>query len=89
MKALTTNIEIKKDVIKRDYLTMREDLLIYNRTVPNIHIFYYIPIKWYTSENHTIYSLNTVYYPKRGLYNYSTVDYAKKILREHFELGII
>lgn len=64
---------------------MRQDLLTYNKTVPNIHIFYYLPIKWYAAENHTIYSLNTVYYPKRGLYNYSTVEHAKRILYEHFD----
>lgn len=78
-------MDAKREDIKKDYLTMKEDLLIYNKTVPNIHIFYYLPIKWYAAENQTIYSLNTVYYPKRGLYNYSTVEYAKKILQEHFE----
>jgi hypothetical protein len=82
---LTENLEIKKEDIKRDYLTMNENLLIFNKTVPNVHIFYYLPIKWYAAENHSVFQLNTVFYPKRGLYNYSNIEYAKRILREHFE----
>lgn len=85
VKLMTETVDGKKDDIKRDIFTMSQDLLIYNKTVPNVHIFYYLPVKWYTAENQSIYQLDTVFYPRRGLYNYSTVEGAKAILKEHFQ----
>lgn len=70
---------------KRDVFGMNEDMLIYNKTVPNVHIFYYLPVKWYTAENQSVFQLDTVFYPRRGLYNYSTIESAKTILKEHFQ----
>jgi hypothetical protein len=84
VKLMSGIVEDKKDDIRRDVFAMNEELLIYNKTVPNVHIFYYFP-RWYSStDNQSIYTLDSVYYPKRGLYNYSTIETAKKILTEHF-----
>lgn len=85
VKLMTENLDLNKIDIHRDTFTMSEDLLIYNKTISNVQIFYYLPVKWYKAENQSIYQLNTVFYPKRGLYNYSTVESAKKILKAHFE----
>ncbi|KAL7020396.1 hypothetical protein ACKWTF_011509 [Chironomus riparius] len=86
VKLISENMNlIKKDDPNRDTFMMSEDLLIFNKTVSNVHIFYYLPVKWYTSENQSVFQLDTVFYPRRGLYNYSTIEYAKAILKEHFQ----
>lgn len=85
VKLMSESLDFHKVDINRDTLTMEEDLLIYNKTVSNIQIFYYLPVKWFKAENQSVFELNTVFYPKRGLYNYSTVELAKKILKAHFE----
>ncbi|KAG5672366.1 hypothetical protein PVAND_002498 [Polypedilum vanderplanki] len=86
VKLMSENLDSKKDDSKRDIFSMNEDLLIFNKTVPNIHIFYYIPIKWYTPEkNQSVYQIDTIYYPRRGLYNFSNIEVAKMILREHLQ----
>lgn len=86
VKLMQESLDLHKLDLNHDStFMMEEDLLIYNKTVSNIQIFYYLPVKWYKAENQSIYQLNTVFYPKRGLYNYSTVESARRILREHFE----
>lgn len=99
VKLMTQNMDITlKDDPRRDVFSMSEDLLIYNKTVQNIHIFYYAPIKWYTTatenqsiqtnnKNQSIFQTNidTVFYPRRGLYNHSTIESAERIIKEHFE----
>lgn len=74
-----------KSDLNSEIFSMDKDLLIYNKTLSHMHIFYYLPVKWYTPENQSIYQLNTVFYPKRGLYNYSMIESARKILKVHFE----
>jgi glycoprotein endo-alpha-1,2-mannosidase len=64
--------------------TMDDELLIYNKTLSNIMIFYYLPVKWNRSGNQSD-QLNTIFYPKRGLYNYSTVESASNLLKAHFD----
>lgn len=85
VKLMTETLEIHKFDANHDLFTMDEELLIYNKTISNIQIFYYLPVKWYTAENLSLHQLNTVFYPKRGLYNYSAVEAAKRILKAHFE----
>lgn len=85
VKLMTESLDLHKIDVNRDVFSMDEELLIFNKTIPNIQIFYYLPVKWYKAENQSIYQLNTVFYPKRGLYNYSSVDLATKILKDHFE----
>ncbi|CRK91930.1 CLUMA_CG005548, isoform A [Clunio marinus] len=86
VKLMSESLDVQKKVDKnQDTFTMDEDLIIHNKTVSNIQIFYYLPVKWFKAENQSIFQLDTVFYPKRGLYNYSTIEAAKKILKEHFE----
>lgn len=85
VKLMTENLDVYKSDVRSDKFEMDDELLIYNKTISNIQIFYYLPIKWYKTDNHTGYDLNTVFFPKRGLYNYSSIDSAKKILRAHFD----
>lgn len=84
VKLMTETLELHKIDLNHDEFTMDEELLIYNKTISNIQIFYYLPVKWYAAENQSLYQLNTVFYPKRGLYNYSATETAKKILKAHF-----
>lgn len=84
VKLMSESLDLHKIDIQRDNFVMSEDLLIYNKTISNVQIFYYLPVKWYKAENQSVYQLNTVFYPKRGLYNYSTVEHARKILKAHF-----
>lgn len=83
VKLMTENLDVPKKEVRNENFEMDEDFLIYNKTVSNIQIFYYLPVKWYKPENQS--QLNTVFYPKRGFYNYSSIDSAKKILTEHFD----
>lgn len=85
VKLMTETLDLKKLDLNRDVLAMDEDMLVFNKTVSNIQIFYYLPVKWYKAKNQSIYQLNTVFYPKRGLYNYSTFENARKVLKDHFE----
>lgn len=85
VKLMSESLDVHKVDVNRDVFSMDEDLLIFNKTVPNIQIFYYLPVKWYKTENQSVYQLNTVFYPKRGLYNYSSIETAKKLLKSHFE----
>lgn len=83
VKLMTENIEVPKKYVQNENFEMDDEMLIYNKTVSQIQIFYYLPVKWFKAENQT--QLNTVFYPKRGFYNYSTIDSAKKTLTEHFD----
>lgn len=85
VKLMSESLDLRKIDVNRDVFSMDEDMLIYNKTLSNIQIFYYLPVKWYKAENQSIYQLNTVFFPKRGLYNYSSIESAKHILREHFD----
>lgn len=85
VKLMTETLDPYKIDVNRDVFAMEEDLLIHNKTISNIQIFYYLPVKWYSTENQSVFQLNTVFYPKRGFYNYSAVESAKKILKAHFE----
>lgn len=85
VKLMTDTLDLHKVDANREVFTMDEELLIFNKTISNIQIFYYLPIKWYSAENQSVYQLDTVFYPKRGLYNYSTIESAKKILKAHLE----
>lgn len=86
VKLMSETLDLNHKIdVNHDVFVMEEDLLIYNKTISNIQIFYYLPVKWYTTENQSVYHLNTIFYPKRGFYNYSAIESAKKILRAHFE----
>lgn len=85
VKLMTETLDLHKLDPNRDVLPMDEEFLVFNKTVSNIQIFYYLPVKWYKGENQSIYQLNTVFFPKRGLYNYSSVDSARRILKDHFD----
>ncbi|CAO1425149.1 unnamed protein product [Diamesa serratosioi] len=70
--------------INRDVLTMDEDMLIHNRTVSHMQVFYYLPVKWFKADNQsTIPQSNTAFFPRNGLYNFSTILLASKIIKTH------
>lgn len=85
VKLMTDTLDLHKIDVNREVFMMDEELLIFNKTISNIQIFYYLPVRWYKTENQSVYQLNTVFYPKRGLYNYSTIEDAKNILKAHLE----
>ena len=85
VKLMTETLDLHKFDVNRDVFSMDEELLIFNKTISNIQIFYYLPVKWYKAENQSVYQLNTVFYPKRGFYNYSNTVSAKKVLKAHLE----
>lgn len=64
VKLMTENLDVHKKDFRSDKFEMDDEFLIVNRTISNIQIFYYIPLKWYKSENHNITELNTVFFPK-------------------------
>lgn len=85
VKLMTETLDLHKIDVNREVFSMDEELLIFNKTISNVQIFYYLPVKWYKAENQSVYQLNTVFFPKRGLYNYSTIESARKILKAHLE----
>ena len=84
VKLMTADLVVPKEM-RNENFEMDDEMLIYNKTVSNIQIFYYLPVKWFKFDNQSVNHLNTVFYPKRGLYNYSTIDSAKQVLTEHFD----
>lgn len=83
VKLMSETLDHHKSDSNQNSLEMDEDLLIYNKTVSNVQIFYYLPVKWYRSENHSL-QLNTIFYPKRGLYNFSSIEIAESVIKAHF-----
>lgn len=65
-----------------DNFSMDEKHLIFNKTVSNIQIFYYLPIRWMYDEEHK--RVLSVFHPSRGFYNYSSDSAAQRIIEEHF-----
>lgn len=61
-----------------EIFSISKELLIYNKTVSNVQIFYYMPIKWYKDDDSKLF--NVAFHPKSGFYNYST-----QIVQKHFE----
>lgn len=84
VKLMTEDFVVPKEM-KNENFEMDEEMLICNKTVSNVQIFYYLPVKWFKFDNQSVTHLNTVFYPRRGLYNYSTIDSAKQVLSEHFD----
>lgn len=65
----------------QDTFEMNEKYLIYNKTVSNIQIFYYFPLKWmYDEEQKRVLS---VFHPARGFYNYTMEAEARRLIEEH------
>jgi len=86
VKMMSQNANPPRADASQEVFSMEKDMLIYNRTVQNIHIFYYLPVKWYKNHNTSDFPvLDTVFHPSRGFYNLTTIDLARKVIREHFE----
>ena len=63
---------------ENDFFTMNRDLLIHNKTVDNVQIFYYMPVKWYKDNLSSV--VNTAFFPKKLFYNFTN-----KIFKNHLE----
>jgi hypothetical protein len=68
--------------IARDTFTTDETHLISNKTVSNIQIFYYLPVRWFSDDDER--TMQTVFFPRRGFYNYSNELFARQIIEDHF-----
>lgn len=66
----------------KDTFELSERYLTFNKTVSNIQIFYYLPLKWmYDEEQKRVLS---VFHPSRGFYNFSLESEARRLIEEHF-----
>jgi glycoprotein endo-alpha-1,2-mannosidase len=79
VQQLASNSKVESVVKQQipDVFSMNKDLMIYNRTMKNVHIFYYHNIKWFKDDDSKIF--NTAFHPKIGFYNHSM-----DIMRAHF-----
>jgi hypothetical protein len=68
--------------IARDTFSIDDNHLIANKTVSNIQIFYYLPVRWFSIDAER--TLQTVFFPSRGFYNYSNEMFARQIIEDHF-----
>lgn len=87
VKQLSTNND-QVPVLKKkenDFFTMDRDLLIHNKTVDNVQIFYYMPVKWYKDNLSSV--VNTAFFPKKFFYNF-TNNIFKKHLEDIHSCGI-
>lgn len=83
IKMMSENtFEKQQNRLARDTFTVDENHLISNKTVSNIQIFYYLPVRWFSNDGE--HRAESVFYPSRGFYNYSNELFARQILEDHF-----
>lgn len=78
VQQMTSNSKVETNLKQGpEEFSMTKDLLIYNKTMKNVHIFYYNNIKWFKSDDSK--AFNTAFHPKNGFYNHSL-----DMMRTHF-----